>query len=297
MEGYRLSRKDRWGRRGGGVTLYIRERFDCTALTVRDDVIESLWGRIRGMGNKGDVVVSVYYLSLSQDVSTDELFCRQLGEISGLVAIVLMGDFNFLDINWEYDTAVTSRSGKFLKIIGNNSLSQVRREPTRKDALLDLLFVNREGLVGNVMVGGCLGHSDHEITEFKIASVMRKKDSIVSTLDFRRAKFKLFSRVPWDSAVEGSGVHECWSVFKKHLLEVQEQAIPLCHKSGKQGRRPAWLSRELLVELQRKKELYNLWKQGQALQEDDRDVVHLCREKTRKAKAQLELKLASVDFR
>lgn len=225
MEGYRLSRKDRWGRRGGGVTLYIRERFDCTALTVRDDVIESLWGRIRGMGNKGDVVVSVYYLSLSQDVSTDELFCRQLGEISGLVAIVLMGDFNFLDINWEYDTAVTSRSGKFLKIIGNNSLSQVRREPTRKDALLDLLFVNREGLVGNVMVGGCLGHSDHESTEFKIASVMRKKDSIVSTLDFRRAKFKLFSRVPWDSAVEGSGVHECWSVFKKHLLEAQEQAI------------------------------------------------------------------------
>ena len=297
MEGYRLSRKDRWGRRGGGVTLYIRERFDCTALTVRDDVIESLWGRIRGMGNKGDVVVSVYYLSLSQDVSTDELFCRQLGEISGLVAIVLMGDFNFLDINWEYDTAVTSRSGKFLKIIGNNSLSQVRREPTRKDALLDLLFVNREGLVGNVMVGGCLGHSDHEIIEFKIVSVMRKKDSIVSTLDFRRAKFKLFSRVSCDSAVEGSGVHECWSVFKKHLLEVQEQAIPLCHKSGKQGRRPAWLSRELLVELQRKKELYNLWKQGQALQEDDRDVVHLCREKTRKAKAQLELKLASVDFR
>ena len=109
------------------------------------------------------------------------------------------------------------------------------------------------------MVGGCLGHSDHEMVEFKIFSVMRKKDSRVATLDFRRANFTLFrellSRVPWESAFEALGVHECWSFFKNHLLKAQEQAIPLCPKSSKQGRRPAWLNRELLVELKRKKKL------------------------------------------
>jgi len=36
MEGYRLFRKDRQGRRGGGVALYVRGKFDCIALTVRD---------------------------------------------------------------------------------------------------------------------------------------------------------------------------------------------------------------------------------------------------------------------
>ncbi|GAB0209633.1 mitochondrial enolase superfamily member 1 [Grus japonensis] len=97
-----------------------------------------------------------------------------------------------------------------------------------------------------------------------------------------------------DANRRADGVHECWSVFKNHLLEAQEQAIPLCRKSSKQGRRPAWLNRELLVELKRKKKLYDLWKQGQASQEDYRAVVRICREKTRKAKAQLELKLASV---
>ncbi|KAK4806869.1 LOW QUALITY PROTEIN: hypothetical protein QYF61_012590 [Mycteria americana] len=64
--------------------------------------------------------------------------------------------------------------------------------------------------------------------------------------------------------------------------------------SSKRGRRPAWLNRELLVELKRKKKLHDLWKRGQASQEDYRAVVHICREKTRKAKAQLELKLARV---
>ncbi len=92
--------------------------------------------------------MGVYYRSPSQGVSTDELFYRQLGEISGQVALVLTGDFNFPDISWEYCTAVTSRSWKFLKFVGENFLSQVLSEPTRKDGLVDLLYVNREGLVG-----------------------------------------------------------------------------------------------------------------------------------------------------
>lgn len=124
-----------------------------------------------------------------------------------------MGDFNFPDINWEYRTAVTSKSGKFLKYVEDNFLSKVRSERTKKDALLDLLFVNREGLVGDVMVGGCCGHSDHKMVEFKIFDVMRKMISRVATLDFKRANFKLLSElvssVPWESAFEGLGVLEC----------------------------------------------------------------------------------------
>ena len=45
-------------------------------------------------------------------------------------------------------------------------LTQLLREPTRDGTLLDLFFVNREGRVGDEMVGGCLKHSDHEMTIF-----------------------------------------------------------------------------------------------------------------------------------
>ena len=40
--------------------------------------------------------------------------------------------------------------------------------------MLDLLFANRDGLVGDVVVGGCLGHSDHEIIEFSIFGETRR---------------------------------------------------------------------------------------------------------------------------
>ncbi|KAK4832275.1 hypothetical protein QYF61_021674 [Mycteria americana] len=123
---------------------------ECTALTVRDDVVESLWLRIRGMENKADVIVDVCYRSPSRDDSDYELFYRQLGDISGSIALVLMGDFSFSDINREYHTVVTGKSRKFLKYAEDNFMSKILCEPTRKYALLDLLLVNREGLMGDV---------------------------------------------------------------------------------------------------------------------------------------------------
>lgn len=59
--------------------------------------------------------------------------------------------------------------------------------------------------------------------------------------------------------------------FKYHLLEVQEQALPKCQKSSRKGRRPAWLSRDLLLELRQKMKVYGLWKQGQVTWEDYMD--------------------------
>ena len=61
-----------------------------------------------------------------------------------------------------------------------------------------------------------------------------------------------------------------------------------------QQRRPAWLNRKLWLELRKKKRVYDLWKKGQATQADYKDVMKLCGEKIRRAKAQLELNLATA---
>lgn len=54
-------------------------------------------------------------------------------------------------------------------------LVMVLREPTRKDALLDLLIVNREGLVDEVAVEGYLhGLIDHNVFQFKILGIRGK---------------------------------------------------------------------------------------------------------------------------
>ena len=68
---------------------------------------------------------------------------------------------------------------------------------------------------------------------------------------------------------------------------MQELSIPRCSKSGKEGKRPAWLNWDLLVKLKSKKKMHRQWKQGQVPWAEHRDAPMLCRDKARKAKAYL----------
>ena len=72
----------------------------------------------------------------------------------------------------------------------------------RGSKILDLLFLNREGLVGDVKVGRYLGHSDHEMLDFLILVEPQRGVSRTATLDFWRANLSLFrtmvERVPWE---------------------------------------------------------------------------------------------------
>ncbi|KFP63365.1 hypothetical protein N322_04034, partial [Cariama cristata] len=119
----------------------------------------------------------------------------------------------------------------------------------------------------------------------------------VRTLNFRKANIQLLkelvNRTPWETALRDKGAEQSWQIFKDTFRRVQELSIPRCKKADKEGKRPAWLSCDLLVKLKGKKEMHRQWKQGQVSFEEYRDTARLCRDGVRKAKAQLELNLVS----
>ena len=84
----------------------------------------------------------------------------------------------------------------------DNFLTQLVRELMSGSKILNLLFFNREGLVGDVKVGGHLGQSDHEMLDFAILVEPRRGVSRTATLDIQREDFKLLrtmvERVPWE---------------------------------------------------------------------------------------------------
>ncbi|PKU36299.1 mitochondrial fission process protein 1 [Limosa lapponica baueri] len=115
MNGYKFFRRDRQGRRGGGVALYVRECFDCIELDFCDDKVECLWVRMKGKANKGDFVLGVLYRPPNQDEEADEVFYKQLAEVSQSPALVLVGDFKLPDICWKSNTAESRKGRRFLK--------------------------------------------------------------------------------------------------------------------------------------------------------------------------------------
>ena len=78
MEGYRLFRKDRQGRRGEGVSLYVSDPLECMELHLGmdEELTESLRVRIKGRAGTGDIIVGVCYRPPDQEDQADEALYR-----------------------------------------------------------------------------------------------------------------------------------------------------------------------------------------------------------------------------
>jgi len=79
--------------------------------------------------------------------------------------------------------------------VEDNFLTQLVGEPTRQGAPPNLWFTNREELVGDVMVGGRLGYSNHEIIVF---NCRRNKEGRLTELP------------PWSSTGQTLACLEAW---------------------------------------------------------------------------------------
>ncbi|KAJ7419191.1 adaptin ear-binding coat-associated protein 1 [Willisornis vidua] len=213
------------------LKLAIRLEFEGS-----DNKVECL--RIRGKANRSTTLVGVCYIPPNQDNEVDKLFYKQLADTSRSLALVLVGDFNLSDFCWELKTVEKRQSRWFLKCMEDNFLLQLMNGPNTDGALLDLLFT--EGLLRDAGVGGLLGHHDHEMMEFSTPGETRRGINKTFMLDFWKADLGLFrmliQTVPWEIALKNKGFQEGWTYFKKEILKVQEQTVPMCQKMSLQGR-------------------------------------------------------------
>ncbi|GAB0187084.1 alpha-actinin-2 [Grus japonensis] len=266
---------------------YVNQSPPLTRLLEAYKAVNGCQAETRRETGTGDTTVGVCYRPPDQEDRVGEALYRQIGVPSRSQALVLMGDFSHPNICWRDNTAGHKQSRRFLECIDDNFLLQVIQEPTRRGAMLDLVLINKEGLVGNAKLKGSLVCSDHEMVQFGILRAARRAHSKLITLDSRRADFGLFrdllGRVPWDKALEGGGAQESCLVFKDHLIQAQERCIPTKRKSSKNTRRPEWMNRELLGNLKHKKEAYRGWKQRQVAWEEYRETVQAANNQVRKS--------------
>ncbi|KAJ7409996.1 hypothetical protein WISP_111312 [Willisornis vidua] len=101
-------------------------------LTVDNGTVQSLWIRMKGQTNNVDIIMRVSYRPPSQDHGTKQLFFEELKETSKSTDLVLMGDFDLPEINWEYHKAGTTQARRFLKNLDDNLVEQVLREDLEK---------------------------------------------------------------------------------------------------------------------------------------------------------------------
>ncbi|RMC22179.1 hypothetical protein DUI87_03052 [Hirundo rustica rustica] len=104
LNGYKLFRRDRQGRRGGGMALYIKQTFDTVGIETKEDGVECLWVKIKGKANKADILLGVCYRPPNQEEDVDNLFYKQLDEekaevLNNYFASVFSGETTCLQDN------------------------------------------------------------------------------------------------------------------------------------------------------------------------------------------------------
>jgi len=98
----------------------------------------------------------------------DALLCDLINEIRGK-PLLLMGDFNFPDIDWESHRGSTAASNKFIDCVDDAFLSQHVNQGTRNNSILDLVFSSEPDMIDSVSVLGSLADSDHNILEWTVS--------------------------------------------------------------------------------------------------------------------------------
>ncbi|CAM4708442.1 unnamed protein product [Lepidochelys kempii] len=137
------------------------------------DKTESVWAKII-LGKKATraslgIVFGVCYRPLGSDLDMDRALFNG--------NCVIMGDFNFPDIDWRTSASNNNRAQIFLDVLADGFLHQVVAEPTRRDAILDLVLVSSEDPIEEMVVGDNLGSSNQELIQFKLNGRINKNRS------------------------------------------------------------------------------------------------------------------------
>lgn len=179
--------QDRNHKKGGGVLLYVKNNVHaCVLEKVKQDAYDSLWVELT-QTNGQKMNIGVIYRPKTLSLADDKLLFQELSSFCNR-DLLIMGDFNFTDIDW-----MTLEHGhigsRLIDFLGDNYLIQHVKEPTRYGNLLDLLITSRESMVTDVEVGESVANSDHNLVRFKLLNNFRIDTCVSKIPDFSKAQF------------------------------------------------------------------------------------------------------------
>ena len=248
LNGYTLFRRDRGeNKRGGGVLLYVSSDL---VVSLRDDIgraqlCESVWCDIICGAEK--TLLGVCYRPPDSKAEDDEKLFETLKVVSD-ETVLIMGDFNFPNINWDLKSAGNCSSNKFLDCIQDCFLWQHVDVATRGDNILDLVLSSEENIVENLRIGEPFGTSDHCVIRWDMVVTKKCEATANKTyFDYYKADYEQIKaaakQMDLESSVKGVNVEEDWLAFKTNLENLRDVHVP---NRRNKNRNAKWIDRNVI---------------------------------------------------
>ena len=172
--GYTVYRRDRIGKRGGGVIILVNSKFTSVLRSEFNTNCENPWVQLNLAGAKS-VLIGAYYKPHKADRESIASF-EELKKSLTLVnqtnpAVWLLGDFNLPEIDCE-NLIPSPECGHptfyrdCLEVLDDCLLEQMVTSPTRGQNILDLFLTTNPTLLDNASITP--GLSDHDIVLIQV---------------------------------------------------------------------------------------------------------------------------------
>ena len=295
LEGYVMFRKDRMGKRGGGVLLYIKETIPAYEVQLHEeaDCNEAIWCKL--VTGHTTVTIGVVYRCPNITKENNDKIHNAISEVSKRDCII-MGDFNHGNIKWDTLQSTGVEDQKFLCLVQDNFLTQHVLEPTRATRILDILLSSQKELVDNVEIKEPLGSSDHNQMHFNINVKSDKTKVRQCRRDFRKGNYKEIRKrltlIDWNGKMKNKTAAECWNIVRGELDNAIDSYVPM-KKQGKRSKKKH-LSKEAFRKIRYKQNMWRVYKHtGKDTDYDAyKEALNAATNEVRKSKRNFEHKLA-----
>ena len=218
LDGYDFFRCDRDTGKGGGVLFFYKNTLPSNLLEKVNinSKIEALLLEILFNNNKLNILL--VYRSPSSIKADDKIFVETLEKYLKLdMNLIVVGDFNLPKTDW--NKLLLSRKDKISSYFQELCLSQIVKIPTRKNNILDLIFINKDLIKINYKIINILPSKDHKQIEFEIEDVA-KIQKIINE-DKKYYNYIDYKRLAKLSKLDGNCVFVNWS----NLINVLKDLI------------------------------------------------------------------------
>ena len=269
MHGYQSEHNFRPIKRGGGVSLFIKNNIEYTVrqdLNSQNSNMEALFIEIKSgqIGNDSDMLVGVIYRPPDTKVKDfNDQLNDTLSSIKGeKKKLYLLGDFNINLLN--SDKHVPTQ--EFLDVMYTYSLfpyiSKPSRVTTRSATLIDNIFCNNS-LVDSKVFTGLLycDASDHfPVFYIDYSNNANSEESFLKKRVYSESNIRKFcnmtSQHDWSSVYNCTDAQDAYTDFYNDINNMYNVCFPLkTFKMGYKTRKP-WLSECLKKSIKTKNKMY-----------------------------------------
>ena len=290
LEGYVIFRKDRIGRRGGGVLLNINDTIPTYEVQLQEkaDCNEAIWCNL--VTGHTTVIIGVVYRCPNITKQNNEKIHNAINEVSKGDCII-MRDFNHGNIKWDTLQSTGVEDSTFLCLVQDNFLTHHVLEPTRAARVLDIVQS-----VDNVVIQEPLGSSDHNQLHFSIKIKSDKPKVKQCRRDFRKGNYKeirkRLAHIDWNDKMKNKTATECWNILRGELDSAIGSFVPM-KKQGKRSKKKH-LSKEAFRKIRHKQNMWRVYKHTGKDQDYMvyKEALNAATNEVRKSKRNFELKLA-----